>query len=105
MARSCSTPASIPNVARTSLLGLKGIGPWTADYVVMRGLSHPDVFLGSDLGVRPCRRPASPRRRRTRRAWAPWRSYAVHHLWADLAATMHRAATPPTASSAKETTP
>ena len=31
------------------LLALKGIGPWTADYVMMRGLGHPDVFLGTDL--------------------------------------------------------
>ena len=84
-APSCSTPASIPNSPATSLLGLKGIGPWTADYVVMRGLSHPDVFLGSDLGVihaldRLTASPPDPT------CWAPWRSYAVHHLWADLSA-------------------
>ena len=35
-----------------SLLGIKGVGPWTAQYVVMRGLGDPDVFLGTDLGVR-----------------------------------------------------
>jgi 3-methyladenine DNA glycosylase/8-oxoguanine DNA glycosylase len=41
-----------PMTARSQLLALRGIGPWTADYVVMRGLGHPDVFLANDLGVR-----------------------------------------------------
>ncbi|MET0908911.1 MAG: AlkA N-terminal domain-containing protein, partial [Ilumatobacteraceae bacterium] len=78
-------PGVDPDHARASLLALKGIGPWTADYVVMRGLSHPDVFLGSDLGVLH----AIDRITATRpdpASWAPWRSYAVHHLWADLSA-------------------
>ena len=33
-------------------LFLKGIGPWTADYAKMRGLSDPDIYLGGDLGVK-----------------------------------------------------
>ena len=37
---------------RRRLLELPGIGPWTADYVAMRALGHPDVFLPTDLGVR-----------------------------------------------------
>jgi AraC family transcriptional regulator of adaptative response / DNA-3-methyladenine glycosylase II len=73
-----------PDVARRQLLALRGIGPWTADYVVMRGLGHPDTFLGDDLGVRHAldrlRLDAS-----RASSWAPWRSYAVHHLWAHLA--------------------
>ncbi len=74
-----------PAVAHRQLLALKGIGPWTADYVVMRGLGHPDTFLTNDLGVRHALdrlglgvEPGS--------RWAPWRSYAVHHLWASLSA-------------------
>jgi AraC family transcriptional regulator of adaptative response / DNA-3-methyladenine glycosylase II len=73
-----------PSEARARLLELRGIGPWTADYVVMRGLGHPDMFLGADLGVRH----ALDRfglTARASQAWAPWRSYAVHHLWASLA--------------------
>ncbi len=30
--------SSDPHVARDQLLALKGIGPWTADYVMMRSL-------------------------------------------------------------------
>jgi AraC family transcriptional regulator of adaptative response / DNA-3-methyladenine glycosylase II len=72
-----------PAVAHRQLLGLRGIGPWTADYVVMRGLGHPDTFLTNDLGVRH----ALDRLGRSAAdadGWAPWRSYAVHHLWASL---------------------
>jgi AraC family transcriptional regulator of adaptative response / DNA-3-methyladenine glycosylase II len=82
---------SDPAAAHRQLLALKGVGPWTADYVVMRGLGHPDTFLTSDLGVRHaldrlgCTGEDGSR-------WAPWRSYAVHHLWASLAAPY---ATPP----------
>ncbi len=74
---------SDPAVAHRQLLAIKGIGPWTADYVVMRGLGHPDTFLTNDLGVRHALdRLGLATERGTR--WAPWRSYAVHHLWASL---------------------
>jgi AraC family transcriptional regulator, regulatory protein of adaptative response / DNA-3-methyladenine glycosylase II len=75
-----------PDAAHRQLLGFRGIGPWTADYVVMRGLGHPDVFLTHDLGVRHALdrlgldASVAPR-------WSPWRSYAVHHLWSSLAPT------------------
>jgi AraC family transcriptional regulator of adaptative response / DNA-3-methyladenine glycosylase II len=73
-----------PDELRMSLLRLNGVGPWTADYVVMRGLGHPDVFLATDLGVihgldQVVRAHTDPTR------WSPWRSYAVHHLWAAAA--------------------
>ncbi|MCU0263169.1 MAG: helix-turn-helix domain-containing protein [Candidatus Nanopelagicales bacterium] len=66
-----------------------GIGPWTADYVRMRGLGDPDVMLAGDLGVRHAvaARGGDDRRREIERvahAWRPWRSYAVAHLWASL---------------------
>ncbi|MFL1381424.1 MULTISPECIES: AlkA N-terminal domain-containing protein [unclassified Nocardiopsis] len=59
---------------------LRGIGPWTAAYVRMRGLGDPDVFLGTDLGVRK----ALPADTPDDKAWSPWRSYATHLLWASL---------------------
>ena len=84
------------------LVALPGIGPWTAGYIRMRALSDPDVFLEGDVGVVRALRgldadlgapactgvttakvtvpavsaPAVASR------WHPWRSYAVHHLWA-----------------------
>ena len=79
--------------AGARLVALQGIGPWTAGYIRMRALSDPDVFLDGDVGVVRALRgladgpfasatalamPASAVSSR----WHPWRSYAVHHLWA-----------------------
>jgi AraC family transcriptional regulator, regulatory protein of adaptative response / DNA-3-methyladenine glycosylase II len=64
---------------------LPGIGPWTAQYVAMRALGHPDAFPAGDLVVQQV---LGGRRRLTEReteaqsqAWRPWRAYAVLHLW------------------------
>lgn len=65
--------------SRTELLSIRGIGPWTADYLLMRAVGDPDVFLDSDLAVRRAVRQVGefdPHR------CAPWRSYLTHHLWA-----------------------
>ncbi len=65
------------------LVALKGIGPWTAQYVVMRGLGDPDVFLDTDLGVRHALTALDLSADAAER-WRPWRTYAMHHLWATL---------------------
>ncbi|TIC81097.1 DNA-3-methyladenine glycosylase 2 family protein [Nocardioides sp. GY 10127] len=72
---------------REALLALPGIGPWTADYVAMRALADPDVFLPTDVGVRTAATrlgedPAAVVARSG--AWSPWRSYALLHLWQTL---------------------
>ena len=76
---------SEPAEVRRQLLELRGIGPWTAEYVVMRGLGHPDTFLDNDLGVRHALDRLGLDADQASQ-WAPWRSYAVHHLWASLSA-------------------
>jgi AraC family transcriptional regulator of adaptative response / DNA-3-methyladenine glycosylase II len=75
-----------------TLRSLPGIGPWTASYVAMR-LGDPDAFLPTDLGVRHALEhlglaadPHSAAARAER--WRPWRSYALHHLWASLPASL-----------------
>jgi AraC family transcriptional regulator of adaptative response / DNA-3-methyladenine glycosylase II len=75
--------------ARSALLGLAGIGSWTADYIALRALRDPDAFLAGDLGVRRALeglgqdgRPAAAQRLAER--WRPYRAYAVQHLWAQL---------------------
>lgn len=75
--------------AVVALQALRGIGPWTAGYVAMRALGDPDVFLHTDLGVRHALAAlgadSSPRGAAAlAEAWRPWRSYALHHLWASL---------------------
>jgi AraC family transcriptional regulator, regulatory protein of adaptative response / DNA-3-methyladenine glycosylase II len=72
---------------RESLLAMPGIGPWTADYVAMRALGHPDVFLPTDIGIRDALRGLGrdPAEAISLAAdWSPWRSYAQLYLWHTL---------------------
>lgn len=72
---------SDPSTLRSDLLALGAVSPWTADYVTLRVLGHPDVDLSTvgggsgdaDVG-----------------AVRPWRSYASLHLWRVTARTASR---------------
>lgn len=69
-----------------ALCELDGIGAWTAHYIAMRALHHPDAFPAADLILRQVAgskaRPLSARALDSRaEAWRPWRAYAVLHLW------------------------
>lgn len=63
-----------------------GVGPWTAQYVALRALGHPDAFPSGDLVLR---RAASTSEaalsagelEKRSQAWRPWRGYAVMQLW------------------------
>lgn len=59
------------------ILAIRGVGPWTLQYIKLRGESEPDQFLAGDLiarrqaenhGVNPI-------------LAAPWRSYLTIQLW------------------------
>jgi len=78
---------------RRELLAIPGVGPWTADYISLRALGHPDVFLPTDIGIRDALRllgrdPAHAVD--LAEGWRPWRSYAQLHLWQTLSATPTR---------------
>lgn len=75
-----------PTALRQALLAIPGIGQWTADYLLMRVLSWPDVFLASDAGVQKALRAAgltvdNP----VLEGCRPWRSYLTLLLWRSLA--------------------
>src|SRR5262249_38835310 len=76
--------------AERALRALPGIGPWTASYVLMRGLGHKDAFPIGDLGVQKALEVACGPGLGTRRVaelaegWRPWRAYATFHLWDSL---------------------
>jgi len=76
-----------PDSFRESLLSIKGIGDWTAEYVAMRALKNPDAFPASDLGLlrafdTPHRNRIKPGELEARaEAWRPWRAYAALLLW------------------------
>ena len=73
-----------PRRARAALLDVPGIGPWTADYVMIRGFGDPDVFLPTDLGVVRGLSALGIDAARSER-WRPWRSYAMAHVWSAAA--------------------
>ncbi|VEG46857.1 diguanylate cyclase [Mycolicibacterium chitae] len=77
------------NTARTQLLQLPGVGPWTAEIIAMRGLGDPDAFPATDLGTRVAAgRLGLPDEARGltehSNRWRPWRSYATQYLWTAL---------------------
>lgn len=37
---------------RSKLMGVKGIGLWSAEYIIMRGYSYPDILLYTDLVIK-----------------------------------------------------
>ena len=77
-------PGADREEAGARLLALPGIGPWTAAYIRMRALSDPDVFLPGDAGLLRALARLAAGGPSVAEGWRPWRSYAVHHLWATL---------------------
>jgi len=68
------------------LTSIDGIGPWTAQYIAMRGLSEPDAFPEGDLGLRRALSNggtliSNPELKRMAERWRPWRAYAAMYLW------------------------
>ena len=64
---------------------LRGIGPWTANYIAMRALGDPDAFPASDLGLLKAAGLSSERKlAELADAWRPWRSYSAMYLWESL---------------------
>jgi AraC family transcriptional regulator of adaptative response / DNA-3-methyladenine glycosylase II len=81
--------------AARELLALRGCGPWTAQYVLMRGLGFRDCVPVGDAGLTLAlqrwfgleARPDGPETLRLMEAFAPHRSLATFHLWASLKGT------------------
>ncbi len=79
-------PSADPVQTRACLLALPGVGTWTADLIVMRGLCDPDAFPAGDLVLRRVAGAVnSPldegELERRSQAWSPWRAYAAVLLW------------------------
>jgi len=69
-----------------SLCALKGIGPWTAHYILMRSLSLPDLYPVDDLGLlRALENLDQPHSKKDLRhraeTWHPWQAYGALYLW------------------------
>jgi AraC family transcriptional regulator of adaptative response / DNA-3-methyladenine glycosylase II len=71
-----------PEAVIRHLTALPGIGEWTAHYIAMRALRWPDAFPSDDIALRNNLGGVSAARaEELSRAWSPWRSYAVLHVW------------------------
>jgi len=74
------------------LLAIKGIGPWTVNYALLRGYGYPDCSLHGDVAVRnaigrllgAAERPGVLDAEAFLRAYRPHRTMAAAYLWASL---------------------
>lgn len=81
-----------PAAAQARLESLLGIGRWTAEYVLLRGLGHPDVIPAGDGGLRRAigqayglgRSASEEEVRAYAERWAGWRGYAAYYWWLSL---------------------
>lgn len=72
------------------LLALKGIGPWTVDYALLRGFARMDGSLHGDAAVRRQlqrllgaeEKLGQPFVRDWLQPFSPWRALVAAHLWA-----------------------
>lgn len=67
--------------ARTSLSSIRGVGRWTAEYVLLRGLGRLDSFPGDDVGAqknlqRLLHLEEKPPYEKVRELTSPWHPYA-----------------------------
>jgi DNA-3-methyladenine glycosylase II len=78
-----------PALAHAKLMEQKGVGPWTAQYVGLRALGHPDCLPAADVGLQKVIRdlyqlrqqPSAARVEKLAERWSGWRSYATFYLW------------------------
>ena len=64
-----------------ALLGVPGIGDWTAQYIAMRAYGEPDAFPSGDLVLRRAAGGCTAKELdRRSQAWRPWRSVRRHAL-------------------------
>jgi len=82
--------------AERQLLAIKGIGPWTVNYCLLRGYGWPDGSLHGDVAVRRAlgllldrEKPDAAQTRLWLEQFKPWRALVAAHLWASLADTAY----------------
>ncbi|MEH6436106.1 DNA-3-methyladenine glycosylase family protein [Massilia sp. DD77] len=81
-----------PQEVSRELLAVKGIGPWTVNYALLRGYGYPDCSLHGDVAVRTAfhklmggdTRPDIAEAERLLERYKPHRTMAAAYLWASL---------------------
>jgi len=75
-----------------ALLAVKGIGPWTVNYALLRGYAYADCSLHGDVAIRAAlqkllgeeSKPEMARTEQWLRQYRPHRTMLAAHLWASL---------------------
>lgn len=75
--------------AEKMLVKIRGIGPWTANYVLIRCLRYPNAFPIDDVGLINAIKEVTDMERKTTKEeiiehalrWKRWESYATFYLW------------------------
>ncbi|CAM3939949.1 DNA-3-methyladenine glycosylase family protein [Mesobacillus zeae] len=75
-----------------SLMRIRGIGPWTADYVMMKCLHYTSSFPVADVGLHNAlrnlldleRKPTIEEIEKYAADWEGWQAYATYYLWRSL---------------------
>ena len=78
--------------AKAFLIAIRGIGNWTANYVIMKSLRHPDAFPLEDVGLHNAlkkqlnldQKPSLDQIKELAESWEGWRAYATFYLWQSL---------------------
>ena len=82
------SPSADWETARTRLLEIPGIGPWSADYIAMRAWRCPDAFPEGDLVLCKSMQMTPRQLRDHAERWRPWRSYAALSIWKGVSPCM-----------------
>ncbi len=74
------------------LVKIRGIGPWTAQSVLLFGFGRMDIFLPADIGIQNAlkkhfqlnEKPALDEMEKWQQDWRPYSSYASLYLWRSI---------------------
>lgn len=97
----CCDDSLLPDALRSNadakklehaLLGIRGLGPWSVNYTLLRGYGYLDGSLHGDVAVQKAlqqllalkERPAAKITRDWLAEFTPWRALVAAHLWQSL---------------------
>lgn len=77
------------NNIEKSLVNIRGIGPWTANYCMMRCLRDPNAFPVADVGLlnavkrfkNLAEKPSKAEMLELSKSWTGYKAYATFYLW------------------------
>jgi AraC family transcriptional regulator of adaptative response / DNA-3-methyladenine glycosylase II len=76
------TDADVSGKSTNTLINIKGIGPWTVNYIDLRAKGNTDIWLDTDLVIKQqVAKLATNNQPLNNELAAPWRSYLTLNLW------------------------